>query len=154
MKKSVVIGGMLLMAGSIFTGCSSNSIENRDLKVNQNTNALIGKSESWAGKAPYPYENKDTELVAISYKEPWAKSSVEKYPEAIQKAKKTLKEWGQNPEQYEYQGKRYDYEIYIFESPNFISITFYPMGLNVTSQEVEIRMTKDELKILSIFKGS
>lgn len=107
----------------------------------------------WTNKTPYPYENEDKLLVAESYKEKWIESSVEKYLEAVQRAKEVLREWSQNPDKYEYEGKAYDYKIHVSESPNFISVTFQPIGLEITSQEVEIRMHKDGLKVLSILGG-
>lgn len=108
----------------------------------------------WADKAPYPYENENGLLVKESYSEEWVESSVEKYPEAVQKAKKVLKEWGHNPDKYEFEGRMYDYEIWVHESENFIFVTFYPIGVPRTSCEVRIRMTKDDFIILSILPGS
>ena len=89
-----------------------------------------------------------------SYDEEWVESSIEENEGPVKKAKEALEEWGQNSEKYEFESKFYDYEIRVFESENFISVTFYPLGLDVTSQEVEIRMTKDGLIILSILQGS
>lgn len=107
----------------------------------------------WANKAPYPYENENHQLVKDSYKEKLIESSVEEYPEAVRKAKEVLKEWGQNPDKYKFHGKSYDYKISVYESTNFISVTFNPIDLDVTCQQVEIRITKDGLEILSILKG-
>jgi hypothetical protein len=108
----------------------------------------------WAKKAPYPYENKDSLLVRNSYKEKWFESSQEKNPEALQKAKQVLEEWGQNPERYEYERKQYDYKISVSESKNFISVVFLPIALNKTCQQVEIRMSKNDYVVLSILPGS
>ena len=110
--------------------------------------------QPWDSRFPHPYTDDDYRMVGNSYNEQWIDSSVEKYPKAVQKAKEVLKEWGQNPDKYEYEGKTYDYKIHVSESPNFISIIFNPIGLNVTSQEVNIRMMKDSLEVLSILKGS
>lgn len=121
--------------------------------------------QPWDSNAPYPYENNvDYRLVSDSYQEKWIESSVEKYTEAVRKAKEVLKEWGQNPDKYEYNGKSYDYRISVSESPNFISVIFYPIGLGhfVTpngavdiemERHVEIRMTKKDFVVLSILPG-
>ena len=108
----------------------------------------------WTNKAPYPYENEDKLLVAESYKEMWIESSVEKHPEAVQRAKEVLREWGQNPDKYEYEGKTYDYKIHVSESPNFISVVFLPIGLEGLERHVEVRMTKKDLAVLSILPGA
>lgn len=108
----------------------------------------------WAKKASDSYENEDSLLVKSSYEEKWSKSSVEKNPLALQKAKQALKEWGQDPEKYEYEGKRYGYEISVSESQNFVSVIFLPIGLNKTCQQVEVRMSKNNYVILSILPGS
>lgn len=108
----------------------------------------------WAHKAPYPYENEDQLLVANSYKEEWVESSGEKYPEVVRKTKKVLKEWGRNPDKYEYKDNSHGYEISVSESPNFISVVFYPVGLEGLEQHVEIRMTKKDFMIVSILPGA
>jgi hypothetical protein len=135
---------------------SSNTITIEIVKKPNWNKLKLGESKEdkkWINKTPNPYGSENHQLVKDSYKEKWIKSSIEKYPEAITKAKEVLKEWGQNPNKYEYPGKSYDYEIIVFESPNFISVTFLPIGLPITCQQVEIRMTKDGLKVLSILKG-
>jgi hypothetical protein len=108
----------------------------------------------WTNKAPYPYENEDRLLVKNSYNEEWVKSSVGNHPEAVQRAKEVLREWGRNPDKYEFEGRMYDYEIWVHESENFIIVTFYPIGVPRTSCEVRIRMTKEDFIILSILPGS
>jgi hypothetical protein len=113
------------------------------------------KAFPWSNKAPNPYENKDKTLVANSYKEDWAESSIEKHHEAVQKAQRVLSQWGQNAVRYEYKGNLYTYKISVSESPNFISVVFYPVSLAAGSERhVEIRMTKKDYVILSILPGS
>ena len=122
--------------------------------------------QPWDSNAPYPYEYYDITLINDAHKErdAWVECSVENYLDAVQKAKEVLREWGQNPDKYEYNGKSYDYRISVSESPNFISVIFYPIGLGhfVTpngavdiemERHVEIRMTKKDFIILSILPG-
>ena len=119
--------------------------------VSSPVNSLLVK---WNNKFPYPYEDEDKQLVTNSYKEKWVESSAEKYPEAVKKAKEVLRDWGQNPDKYEYAGKACDYKIAVSESPNFISVVFLPIGLEGLERHVEIRMIKKDLAILSILPGS
>jgi len=56
----------------------------------------------WARQAPYPFESNDQRLVWESYDEQWSEVSPEDFPQAVRKAKEVLKEWGQNPDVYEY----------------------------------------------------
>jgi hypothetical protein len=56
-----------------------------------------------------------------------------------------LREWGQNPDRYEYKGNTYEYKIFVSESLNFISVVFYPIDLEELEQHVEIRMIKEDL---------
>jgi len=124
---------------------------NRELK----DSSVQGVDSPWAKKSPYPYENKDSVLVKNSYEEKWVESPIEKHSKAVQKAKEVLKEWGQNPDKYEYDGKSYDYKILVSESSNFISVVFYPVGLAAgLERNVEIKMTKNDYAILSILPGS
>lgn len=111
------------------------------------------KKSTWVNKAPDLYANENRQLIKNSYKEKWVKSSVEKHAEAVQKAKEVLKEWGQNSDKYEYRNKVFDYEISVFESPHFVSVTFLPVGMTETCHQVEIRMKKKSLKVLSILPG-
>lgn len=133
-------------------------IPNNILKVTKNDEYYyLQPWDSFAPGSYYSYnddDKHDRRLYWDSCKGIWVRSSAEKYPKAIQKAKQVLKEWGQNPEKYEYEEKQYDYEIYVSVSLHFISIIFNPVGLSVSRQHVEIRMTKNELKILSIEKGA
>lgn len=110
----------------------------------------------WTGKAPYPYVNEDSALVKDAYKGNWAESSIEKHSEAVIRAKEVLKEWGQNPDKYDYDGKSYVYKILFSESPDFISVNFTPVGVGLEGIErhFEIRMTKNGFKVVSIIPGS
>lgn len=107
----------------------------------------------WKNKAPWPY-SKESPLVEESYKEEMKEANIENYPKIAEKAKEVLREWGRNPDKYDYQGKYYDYKISVFESDNFISVLFNPVGLGGLEQHVEVRMTKENLEILSILPGS
>lgn len=108
----------------------------------------------WVRKAPYSFENDDDRLVSESYREHWSQATVENFPEAVLRAKEALKEWGQNPEQYEYRGKSYGYRISVSESENFILVVFNPAGLEELEHHVEVRLTKKDLVILSILPGA
>lgn len=109
--------------------------------------------QPWDSKAPYPYW--DITLINNAYyKETWVESSVERHPDAVQKAKEVLREWGQNSDKYKYNGKSYDYRISVSESQNFISIVFAPIGLEGLERHIEVRMTKHDFVVLSILPGA
>ncbi len=115
-------------------------------------NIISEHSQPWSNKFPYPYTEDDAELVKESYKEKWTKSSADDWIGAVRRAKQALEEWGPILSKYEYKDKQYDM-ISVSESPNFISVIFYPVGFEKLPS-VEIRMTKKEFTVLSILPGS
>lgn len=99
----------------------------------------------WTDQSPYPYSNEDKALVDASYTEDFKEMSLDNIPVLINKAKNVFKQWGRDPN---------EYEIQVFESPNFFSVTFYPNDLAGHEQHVEIRITKKDFFIVSILPGS
>lgn len=125
--------GVLVEMHNIWVG----SLESNIIEIEIKSHAY---SLPWSNKFPYPYKNDDSSLVNESYSGQWVKIPIEKWPGAVFKAKEVLKEWGQDPEKYEYEGKRYDYKISVSESSSFISVVFYPVGLEGLERHVEVRL--------------
>lgn len=76
-----------ILSFGILISCGPGSSESVD---------QVQSSPPWKNKAPLPY-TEQSEQVKNSYKEEWKESSVKKYPEAITKAKKVMREWGVYP---------------------------------------------------------
>ena len=111
------------------------------------------KALEWANKALWPYANQSLQR-QLSEEQKWKESSSRDHQMAVEKAKATLLEWGRNPSFYTNKGKRYPYEIIVFTSERFTSVTFLPIGAPSTCQQVEIIMTNDSYDIVFILPGS
>lgn len=104
----------------------------------------------WANKFPHPYKTNSLWVKIKEYFDgEWANSSVEKYPDAVKKAKEVVAEWGWNFQDKPYRG------IGATESKYFVCVHFeyIPWLDKVNFKAISVVMTKDKLEIETISIG-
>jgi hypothetical protein len=132
-----------------FVGCTEESSRNGSSK-------MAPTKTPWAGRAPRRYETSDETIIKKAYEEKYqALNDGEERTRFIDRAKQVVREWGQNPDGLEIEGRWTPRRAVVSVSEHFVWVIFLQTeDATMTCLQVAVLLEKGDGRVLSLEFGS